>query len=254
MSAKGSVDVTVVIAARNEAVNIEPCIASVGWAREIVVVENDSTDDTIERARAAGAIVVSNPFSTIGGQRNAAIGRATFAWILVVDADERGSAELGEEIRSTTLNPAGDAYRIRRRNFFMGSEIRHGGWNHDRPVRLFRSHLRYDGSRVHEHVELKTDPGELRAPLIHEPYPSIESYIEKLDRYSTWWAQDRFERGKRTGASGVWIRARLRFASMYVLRLGLLDGEAGVILAALASTSVMAKYAKLWELQKRGGG
>ena len=78
--------------------------------------------------------------------------------------------------------------------------------------------------------------------------------MEKLDRYSTWWAQDRFERGRRTGASAAWIRARLRFASMYVLRLGLLDGEAGVILAALASTSVMAKYAKLWELQKRGGG
>lgn len=253
MSSQEPVAVTVVIAARNEAANIADCIASVNWAAEIVVVENDSTDDTISKARGAGAKVVSNPFETIGGQRNAAIETASSEWILVVDADERGSIDLGEEIGATIADATYYAYRVPRQNFFLGSEVRHGGWDRDRPIRLFRSHLRYDGSRVHEHVVVSGDVGELRSTLSHEPYPSIDNYLEKLERYSRWWAEDKYERGKRTSPISVWIRSRLRFAKMYFLKLGFLDGEAGVILAALASTSVMTKYARLWELQKRGG-
>jgi glycosyltransferase involved in cell wall biosynthesis len=253
LSATELVAVTVVVAASNEAGTIERCVASVRWAQEIIVVENDSVDNTADIARAAGARVLSHPFTTIGGQRNAAIEQASSEWILVVDADERGSPELGEEIRSVIVAPASDAYRIPRRNFFLGVEVRHGGWEHDRPVRLFRSHLRYDASRVHEHVVVSGAAGELAMTLEHEPYASIESYLEKLDRYSGWWAEDRFERGKRTTAMSVMLRSRLRFASMYLLKLGFLDGETGLLLASLASASVMAKYAKLWELQKRAG-
>lgn len=252
MSAAEPVAVTVVIAARNEAVNIRQCIASLAWAREIIVVENDSVDRTVEIATAAGATVFANRFETIGGQRNVAIQRASSDWILVVDADERGSVELGEEIRAVISRPSHDAYRVPRRNFFLASEIRHGGWERDRPIRLFRSNLRYDSSRVHEHVVVTGEVGELGNSLAHEPYSSIDSYLEKLERYSRWWAQDRYERGKRTAPFSAWIRSRLRFASMYFLKLGFLDGEAGVVLAALASTSVMMKYARLWEMQKRG--
>ncbi len=251
MSATGTVAVTVVIAARNEAANLEACIDSVRWAREILVVENDSTDDTVGVARATGATVFSNPFKTIGKQRNAAIERAACDWILVVDADERASPELGLEIGSVIGSNARDAYRIPRRNFFLGTEVRHGGWEHDQPVRLFRSRFRYNESRVHEHVDVSGEPGVLAATLTHEPYASIDNYIEKLERYSRWWAEDRYERGKRTSAGSVWIRSRLRFASMYLLKLGFLDGETGVVLASLASTSVLAKYARLWELQQR---
>lgn len=251
MIATDKVAVTVVIAARNEAVNIEQCVSSVAWAREIIVVENDSTDNTVELAKAAGAIVVSHPFVTIGGQRNAAIARASSDWVLVVDADERGSLELGEEVRSVMKRPTANAYRAPRRNFFLGTEIKHGGWEHDRPIRLFRSSLKYDSSRVHEHVEVDGAVGELKNALTHEPYASLDSYIEKLDRYSRWWAEDRFERGQRTHSFPALMRARLRFASMYFLKLGFLDGEAGVILASLAEMSVMMKYARLWEIQRR---
>ncbi len=251
MSATDTVAVTVVIAARNEAANLEACIDSVRWAKEILVVENDSTDDTVAVARAAGATVFSNPFATIGKQRNAAIERATCEWILVIDADERGSRELGSEIQSVVRRNEREAHRIPRRNFFLGSEVRHGGWEHDQPVRLFRSSLRYNESRVHEHVDVTGEPGLLTATLTHEPYASIDSYLEKLERYSGWWAEDRYERGKRTSAGSIWIRSRLRFASMYLVKLGFLDGETGVVLASLASTSVMTKYARLWELQQR---
>jgi glycosyltransferase involved in cell wall biosynthesis len=253
VSATGPVAVTVVIAARNEAANIAACIESVAWAQEVIVVENDSTDETTDLAIAAGATVFANPFETIGSQRNEAISRAKTEWVLVVDADERGSPQLREEIRTLIESAPKEAYRVPRRNFFLGSEINHGGWEHDRPIRLFKSVLRYDASRVHEHVVVKSEVGELTNSLTHEPYASIDSYLEKLGRYSKWWAEDRYDRGKRTSPFSALIRSRLRFASMYLVKLGFLDGDAGLMLASLASTSVQMKYARLWEMQKRGG-
>ncbi|MBA3343544.1 MAG: glycosyltransferase family 2 protein [Gemmatimonadaceae bacterium] len=251
MSGEKSVDVSVVIAARNEASNIEACMASVRWAREILVVENDSIDDTLGIATRAGASVFSNPFSTIGAQRNAAIDRATSDWILVLDADERATDALGKAVRSTIASPAHEAYRIPRRNFFLGREIRHGGWERDRPVRLFRRSLRYDASRVHERVETLGAPGVLSEPLLHYTYTSLDQYFEKFDRYSKWWAADRFARGRRAGPVDVFFRPRLRFFSMYVLRGGWMDGAAGAVLASLASASVLAKYARLWALSRK---
>jgi glycosyltransferase involved in cell wall biosynthesis len=247
LSDSESVPVSVVIAARNEAANIEACVASVRWAREVIVVENDSTDDTIELAKRAGATVMSHPFTTIGAQRNAAIERAISDWILVVDADERGSPSLGEEIRQVVVAPVGrDAFKVPRRNFFLGREVKHGGWASDRPIRLFRSTLRYNASRVHEHVDVNGEAGELTESLTHSTYTSLDDYFEKLDRYSRWWAEDRYERGRRAGPLSVVFRPPARFVSMYLLRGGWMDGGAGAVLCSLAAASVMAKYARLW--------
>jgi len=243
----GSVPVSVVIAARNEAANIEACVASIRWAREVIVVENDSSDDTAECARRAGATVFSHPFTTIGGQRNAALERVGTEWVLILDADERGSDALADEInRLLAGSPRCSAYRVPRRNFFMGREIRHGGWASDRPVRLIRSSLRYDDSRVHEHVNVTSEVGELSEPLEHAPYASLDDYFEKLERYSSWWAEDRYERGRRVGPVSVVARPPARFISMYLLRGGWMDGAAGAVLSCLAAASVLAKYARLW--------
>jgi len=238
----------VVIAARDEAANIEACVSSVRWAREVIVVENDSSDDTVERATRAGATVVSHPFATIGGQRNAAIERAQCEWILVVDADERGTPALADEIRAVLIgDPRFEAYRVPRRNFFLGREIRHGGWEHDRPIRLFRSSLRYNQSRVHEHVETSGEPGALTASLEHSPYASLDDYFRKLDTYTKWWAEDRYDRGQRTNVLSLVLRPPARFISMYLLRGGWLDGGPGIVLSSLAAASVLGKYARLWE-------
>jgi len=243
----GKVPVSVVIAARNEAANIEACVESVRWAAETIVVENDSSDDTVERATRAGAKVFSNPFTTIGAQRNAAIDRAVSDWILVVDADQRGSPALGAEIAEVVTRGSGIlAYRVPRRNFFLGREVKHGGWASDRPIRLFRSTLRYNASRVHEHIEVKGEIGQLTEPLAHSTYVSLDDYFEKLDRYSSWWAEDKFERGRRAGPQSVVFRPPARFISMYVFRGGWMDGGAGAVLSALGAASVMAKYARLW--------
>lgn len=243
------VPVSVVIAASNEEREIAECIQSLGWASEIVVVENDSRDATVQRAKDAGAIVFSHPFMTIGAQRNAAIERARMEWILVVDADERGTPELGEEVRAVVTRDAGpEAYRAPRRNFFLGREIRHGGWERDRPVRLFRRSLRYDTRPVHEHVIVMGEPGVLHEPLLHTPYATMDEYFEKLMRYSRWWAQQNLST-RRATVLDILIRPKLRFFSMFILRSGWRDGVRGVLIAVLGAMSVAAKYAQLWALQ-----
>ena len=251
-SNRGSPGVTAVIAAHDEAAQIEACIASVHWASEVIVVENDSIDDTVDRARGAGATVISPRFTTIGGQRNHAIDRARTSWIFVLDADERCTAELAAEIgtivKSSTNLPA---YRVPRRNFFLRKEIRHGGWGSDHPVRLFKRDLRYDASLVHEHVEVTGETGTLKNALLHYTYTSLDQYFEKFNRYSRWWAEQNHARRRRGSAAAVVFKPPARFISMYLLKGGFLDGGPGVILACLAAASVMAKYARLWELSRR---
>ena len=247
--------VTVVIAARNEAAHISDCVASVaGWAAEVLVVENDSTDDTVALARAAGAQPFSHPFETIGRQRNAAIARAAHDWVLVLDADERCTPELAREVAALVgAGPPHEAFRVPRRNYFLGREIRHGGWASDRPVRLFRSTLRYDERPVHEHVVVAGAVGTLAASLLHWPYASLAQYFEKLLRYSRDWARQHHARGRRAGPLAVVARPPARFVSMYLLRGGFLDGAHGAVLAVLAAVSVAAKYARLWEITREEG-
>ena len=252
-SSAGRTPVTVVIAAKDEEAHIGGCVASVaGWAAEVLVVEHGSTDDTVLLARAEGATVFSHPFETIGKQRNAAIARAAHEWVLVLDADERCTPELAREVGAIVGGvPRYDAFRVPRRNFFLGREIKHGGWGRDRPVRLFRRRLRYDERPVHEHVVTDGAVGTLAGALLHYTYSTLGQYFEKLDRYSGWWAEQHFDRGRRASALAVLVKPPARFVSMYVLRGGFLDGAPGLVVAVLGATSVAAKYARLWDLSRR---
>lgn len=251
-----AVPVTVVIAAHNEADQIVDCLRSVVWAPEVLVVENDSTDDTILRARSAGATVFSHPFRSIGAQRNAAIARATQPWIFVLDADERATPALGAEVARRVVESA-EAWRVRRRSWFLGREIRHSGWDRDRPVRLFRATLRYDERPVHEHVLTSAEPGVMDEPLLHRPYENLGEYFEKLGRYSRDWAEQNYAQGKRVSVISLPFRAQARFLSTLVLRGGWRDGWHGVVISVLAGISVASKYAHLWALEhtvRRGAG
>ncbi len=246
---EGRAAVTVVIAARNESANIGECLASVSWASERIVVENGSTDDTADRARHGGATVIDPPFETIGLARNAGIEIARNPWILVLDADERCTPELAAEITEMLREgPRHEAYRIPRRNFFLGKEIRHGGWQRDTPVRFFSSTLRYDSKQVHEGVRHTGSVGDTRGALIHYTYATLDNYFEKFDRYSRHWAEQNYACGRRAGVAPVVFRPPARFLSMYVLRGGWMDGARGLILASLAAASVMAKYVRLWSM------
>ena len=247
-SGRGS-PVTAVIAAHDESANIEACIASVEWTTEVIVVENDSLDDTVDRARSAGATVISPPFSTIGASRNHGIQRSKTPWVFVLDADERCTPELAKEIQSLVgRSPGESAFRVPRQNFFLGKEIRHGGWGCDKPIRLFRRELRYNANLVHEHVDVTGgSTGEVKYTLLHYTYTSLDQYFEKFDRYSRWWAEQNYAKGRRGTAAAVLIKPPARFVSMYLLKGGFRDGARGLVLACLAAASVMAKYARLWE-------
>lgn len=242
------VPVTVVIAAHNEADQVADCVRSVAWAAEVLVVENDSSDATVARAREAGATVFSHPFTTIGGQRNAAIARAAQPWILVVDADERATPALGAAVARAVAAGGRDAWRVPRRNVFLGKEVRHGGWGRDRPVRLFRATLRYDDRPVHEHVVTSAEPGTLDEALVHHPYASLDEYLAKLTRYSRDWARQHHATGRRASALTVVVRPPARFLGALLLQGGWRDGAHGVVLAVLTAVSVAAKYACLWAL------
>ena len=250
-SSRATPGVTAVIAAHDESANIEACIASLEWAAEVIVVENDSADDTVALASAAGATVISPPFTTIGAARNQAIIRAKTAWILVLDADERCTPQLATEILDRIRTTDCPAYRVPRRSFFLGKEIRHGGWGggKDKPIRLFRRDLRYNANQVHEHVDVPAGAsvGDVTNSLLHYTYTSLDQYFEKFDRYSRWWAEQNHAKGRRGTAAAVFFKPPARFVSMYLVKGGFRDGARGLVLASLAAASVMAKYARLWE-------
>ena len=244
--------VSIVIPTRNEALQIGECVRGLAWAGEVIVVDGASADGTAESARAAGARVLNGARAGTGGQtiaaqRNAGIAAAAHEWVFALDADERIGPELAAELAATVAAPAHEAYAVRRRNVFFGKTITRAGWGEDWVVRLFRRERRFVERRVHEGLEPVADVGRLGAPLEHVPYRDLSHYLQKLDRYATWAAEDLAARGRRPRLSDLLFRPPARFARMYLLQLGVLDGWRGAVLCGLAAVSVFLKYARLWE-------
>jgi glycosyltransferase involved in cell wall biosynthesis len=244
---------TVLIPTFNEEANLPACLESVRWADEILVVDANSTDATPDLARRAGARVLQHPYENSAAQKNWAIPQASHEWVLVVDADERVTPELAAEVRSVLDAPGPKTgYWIRRRNFFLGREIRHCGWQRDRVLRLFRREgSRYERKWVHAEVDLPR-AGSLEGTLVHHSYRSLADCLLKADRYSTWGARDLYEKGERAGIASMAGHAWFRFFKMFVLQGGLWDGPHGFVVCVMGSFAVFLKYAKLWELGQRG--
>lgn len=245
--------VTVVIPTCNEERNLPACLESVRWADEILVVDSFSTDGTLEICRGYGARVLQHPYENSAAQKNWAIPQARHEWILVVDADERVTPELRSEVEAVVSGQdrGRPGFWVRRRNFFLGREIRHCGWQRDRVLRLFRRDRgRYEDRRVHAEVDLP-DAGILRGTLIHKSYRTLGDYLVKADRYATWGARDLLDAGRGAGPASILGHSWFRFLKMYVLEGGFLDGPHGLVLSVLGSFTVFLKYAKLWELSRR---
>ena len=228
---------SVVIITLNEEANLPRTLASVAWADEIVVLDSGSTDRTREIAESFHAKVFVEPWKGFAGQKNSALAKATGDWILSLDADEELESALAEEIRDTLAgNPTEAGFWIPRKNFFLGRWIRHGGFYPDPKLRLFRRGIgAFEDRLVHEDIRVQGATGKLRHPLLHHAYPSLDSYLEHMNRYSSLGAQMAAAK-KASGFSfiDIVIRPRLTLFYNYILR-AVVPGWARRVTAALVS-------------------
>ncbi len=251
---------SVAVITLNEAGRLPACLASVaGVADEVVVVDAGSADRTRELARKAGARVVVREWEGFGRQKQFAVSLCRNRWVLVLDADERLSAEAGREIATVLQRPGHAAYSLPRKNLFCGRWLRHGGWWPDRVVRLFdRQRARFSDRLVHEEVVVNGPVGELAAPIVHIANRDLRHTLEKINRYSTAGARQMAAAGRATTLPAAVAHGAWAFVHDYFVRQGFRDGGPGFVQAACNAVNVFFKYAKLWEMQRarragRGG-
>jgi glycosyltransferase involved in cell wall biosynthesis len=245
--------VSVIVITLNEERNIQACLETVRWADEIILVDSHSTDRTIEIAKQYTDKIFLSDFKGYSRNKTMAVQQATSEWILWIDADERIPAALADEIQQVVkTNPVENGFEMPRKAIFLGRWIRHCGWYPGYVLRLFRKDkARFSDLAVHEGVVLEGARRRLQNDIIHHTDDSLEHYLWKLNRYTTMAAQERFERRKRAGIWSILFHPWHLFIKMYFWRLGFLDGVEGLMLCLLSSGYVAAKYAKVWELNKK---
>jgi len=248
---------SVVLIVKNESAMIADCLASVDWADEIIVIDSGSRDDTTEIARNyTDKVFTEEDWQGFGVQRQRAQQHASGDWILMLDADERVTPELAEEIRQVVAtNNQQYVYSVPRLSYVFGRFIRHSGWYPDYVTRLYpRTQAGYDASRVHEKLVYPDTMTEkkLSSDLLHYTYRDLEHYLVKSAHYAAEWAQQRHARGKRSSLLQGLIHGIGCFIKMYIVRAGFLDGKQGLLLAVLSAHSTFVKYADLWIRQQPG--
>ena len=246
---------SVAVIAWNEEERLRACLESIAWADEIIVIDAESTDKTVQLAREFTDKLCVRPWAGFAAQKNFALEQATGEWVLSLDADERVTPELRDRIdRIVRANGPADGYSIPRKNVFWGAWMRHGGLYPDYQLRLFRRDAgRFVDSAVHESVVVEGRVEALVEPMLHHSYSGLEDFVARSNRYSTLAAQEIVSRGGRAGLADLALRPLGRFLSMYILKLGFLDGWRGFVLAVLYANYVFLRMAKAWEA-RRGSG
>lgn len=244
-----------VLITKDEEQDLPAALESVRFCDERVVVDAGSRDRTRELAAAAGARVIDGvPWPGFVAQRNRAVDAARHDWVLALDADERVTEELRAEIE--TLRRAGFAcagYRVPRLTHYLGRAIRATDWYPDWQLRLFdRTRGRWEGRLVHESVHVRGSVGRLHGALEHRPYADIATHLQRIDSYTSLWAQQEFAAGHRVGVLGMLGAAAWAFLRNYALKRGFLLGEAGLTVSTLNAYYTYVKLAKLRE-RMRGG-
>lgn len=244
--------VSAVVIVYNEEKNIHRCLESVSWTDEIVVVDSYSQDRTKEIASLFTDKIFDVKWEGFGKKKEFAREKASYDWVLSIDADEVVSDKLKKEIKEIIEeNEALNGYYIPRLSNFLGKWIRHSGWYPDYVLRLFkRNRARFDQSLVHEKLILDGNAGFLEKPLLHYTDPDIAHYLAKMNKYTTLGAEKLLQMGESATLFDLTIRPVAVFTKMFILKRGFLDGRHGFLLACFSSFHVFAKYAKLWHLRK----
>lgn len=244
---------SVIVITRNEQDNIDECLRSVDFADEIIVVDNGSTDDTVELARRAGAQVhQTQDWPGFGPQKNRALTYATGDWVLSMDADERVTSELCEEIMHAIAGQDTETcFSIPRSSWFCGRFMRHSGWTPDYVDRLFKAGTaRFSPDLVHEKLIHSGHAQPLKNPMLHYSHRDFSDVLTKIDRYSTASAHQALARGKRSSVWGAVGHGLWAFVRTYVFKAGFLDGGHGLALAVANAEGSYYRHIKLWRLRQ----
>jgi glycosyltransferase involved in cell wall biosynthesis len=238
---------SVIIITKNEAGNIGDCLRSVSFASELIVLDSGSTDDTVALAKAAGAQVHTTPdWPGFGPQKNRALNLATGDWVLSLDADERITPALKQQIENAISRDSGPVVAIPRLSSFLGQYIRHSGWQPDYVPRLFkRGSATFSNDRVHERLVFGGVAIKLTEPMLHYSFRTVDEVLGKLNSYSTARAADLTVQGKRGGLRKALLHGLWTFIRTYFLRAGFLDGRRGFILAVSNAEGTYYRYLKM---------
>lgn len=243
--------ISVTIICKNEEINITECIQSASFADEVIVLDSGSTDDTVSLAKAAGAKVIETDWPGYGIQKNRAIEASSGEWIFSLDADERISPALANEILSIIENSEFTVYEVPRSSLYISKFMQHSGWYPDRTRRLFkRGHAKFTNSVVHERLETSEVIAQLKHEITHFSYRNFENVLSKINSYSSLSAQKKFGESKKGSSlkrailSGLWA-----FFRTYIIKAGFLDGREGFMLSFSNAEGVYYRHLKLMLLQ-----
>ncbi|HXM81920.1 MAG TPA: glycosyltransferase family 2 protein [Burkholderiales bacterium] len=251
MNAAPRAPLSAVLITRNAASVLGPCLESLAFADEIVIVDSASSDATGEIAKRYGARVVQKEWLGFGRQKQFALEQAKHDWVLCLDADESVSPQLAGSIQAALAGPVSPVYRMARRNRFLGRWLSHGEGYPDWSPRLFnRMNARWSDDLVHEKVLYAVTPGTLQGDLLHDSADDLATYLDRQNRYTTLAARQAYELGRRAGFFHLLLSPVVRFFKFYVFRLGFLDGMPGLLHISIGCMNSYLKYAKLIELHK----
>lgn len=237
----------------NEETALPAFLESLWFADQIILVDSFSTDKTTALAKENEKVTVfERKFDNFSSQKNYAISKSTNDWVVFFDPDEVITKELVLEIQQTLKNPKAIAYEVNRLFYFMGKRIKYSGLQNDYVIRLFNKNFcKYNGNLVHETLEATGEVGKLKTKVPHHTYKSFDDYTAKMHRYSALKAQMLYKKGKKPNAYHFFFRPWYRFMNQYFLKLGVLDGVEGFILAYVSAFSVFKRYVNLWLLYRK---
>lgn len=243
--------ISAIILTRNEEENIQECIASVRWCNEVIVIDDNSTDDTVKIAKQLGATVYTHALDNdFASQRNFGLEKAHFDWVLFLDADERVSSTLAFEIQGKIAESMDNygGYFLKRLDSMWGRILQYGETGHVHLLRLARKDAGIWKGKVHEVWEIRVKTSVLDNPLLHFPHPTLTTFLEEINFYTTLRAEELFEKRISVQWWQILVYPQAKFFVNYVVKHGWRDGVPGLLLAGIMSLHSFLVRAKLWTL------